>query len=372
MLLHAAAAPRQLCFFVAPTLKQAAEIAWTPLIDLAPSPIVRRIRRSDLEIELINGSIIRLCGPSHLRGSGLNYVVLDEYAHCSQPELWSEVVRPMLADRQGQAFICSTPHGLNHFYELYSEAKNRNDCATFQFPTHSGGFVPAPELELLRSTMDARSYAQEIEARFEPKEGRIYFAFSSEMNVREVTPDPYLKLLVGIDFNVSQMSAVIAQRVRDECHIVDEICLKDSNTYELMAVLTQRYPEGGIVHPDPTGFARKTSAQAGVTDHSIIQEYGWNVYRTKPYPIVNRINGVNALLRNANGRTRLWIDPKCKNLIRSLDGLVYKPDTNIPDKSTGLDHMGDALGYLVGAVFPSGDPSAWSMRDAITGADLMD
>jgi hypothetical protein len=220
--------------------------------------------------------------------------------------------------------------------------------------------------------MDARSYAQEIEARFEPKEGRIYFAFSSEMNVREVTPDPYLKLLVGIDFNVSQMSAVIAQRVRDECHIVDEICLKDSNTYELVAVLTQRYPEGGIVHPDPTGFARKTSAQAGVTDHSIIQEYEWNVYRTKPYPIVNRINGVNALLRNANGRTRLWIDPKCKNLIRSLDGLVYKPGTNIPDKSTGLDHMGDALGYLVGAVFPSGDPSAWSMRDAITGADLMD
>src|SRR5205085_8145526 len=106
-------------------------------------------------------------------------------------------------------------------------------------------------------------------------------------------------------------------------------------------------------------------------DHTIIQGYGWKVYPTKPYPVVNRINAVNALLRNANGRTRLWIHPKCKNLIRSLEGLVYKQGTNIPDKSTGLDHMGDALGYLVGAVFPAVDPNGWSVRHAITGADLM-
>jgi len=49
---------------------------------------------------------------------------------------------------------------------------------------------------------------------------------------------------------------------------------------------------------------------------------------------------------------RLFIDHKCKNLIRALDGLTFKEGTNLPDKSTGLDHITDALGYLVMGVFP--------------------
>ena len=31
----------------------------------------------------------------------------------------------------------------------------------------------------------------------------------------------------------------------------------------------------------------------------------------------------------------------------SLAGLTYKEGTSIPDKKSGLDHMADALGYLV-------------------------
>jgi hypothetical protein len=34
-------------------------------------------------------------------------------------------------------------------------------------------------------------------------------------------------------------------------------------------------------------------------------------------------------------------------LIRGLDGLTYKEGTSQPDKSGGLDHITDALGYLL-------------------------
>jgi len=34
-------------------------------------------------------------------------------------------------------------------------------------------------------------------------------------------------------------------------------------------------------------------------------------------------------------------------VIKCLAGQTYKEGTQIPDKTSGLDHMNDALGYLV-------------------------
>jgi phage terminase large subunit len=56
---------------------------------------------SDLRVDLVNGSMIRLYGadnPDALRGPYLDGVVLDEFADM-KPEVWHEVVRPMSALR---------------------------------------------------------------------------------------------------------------------------------------------------------------------------------------------------------------------------------------------------------------------------------
>ena len=129
-----------------------------------------------------------------------------------------------------------------------------------------------------------------------------------------------------MDFNVDQMPAVVAQKVGGQCHVSDEIVLPNSNTYEMVAELLHRYPHNrGVVHPNPSGAARKTSAAVGQTDHAIIRQAGWGVYTIGSYPIVDRINTVNGMLQNANGVRRLFIDRKCKKLIRALDGLTFKP-----------------------------------------------
>ena len=59
------------------------------------------------------------------------------------------------------------------------------------------------------------------------------------------------------------------------------------------------------------------------------------------------MNAVQAMLKTAGGRRRLRIHPRATRLIRALDGLTYKDGTSIPDKSLGLDHITDALGYLI-------------------------
>jgi len=371
MLCHAVANPSQLCYFIAPTGKQAREIAWRKLLELTPSQFVSNVDKSRLGVELVNGSTIMLHGPGFLRGVGLDYVVLDEFAFMD-PFTWTEVVLPMLADREGRALICSTPNGFNHFYDMYNDAKTKQNWAVFHFATRHGSLVPPPELALLRESMDSRTYNQEIEARFEPHEGRVYYAFAREGNVAEVVHTHDLPLLVGMDFNVDPMTAVITQKVGNNCHVLDEIVLRNSNTPEMMAELCRRYPDHrGLVHPDPSGSARKTSAAVGVTDHAIIEQFGWDVYPMKPYPVIDRIAAVNALLRSASGDTRLRISPKCTHLIRALEGLTYKEGTRIPDKSSGFQHISDALGYLAMAVFPIVNRNGFSIRNAFTGEDLM-
>ena len=64
-------------------------------------------------------------------------------------------------------------------------------------------------------------------------------------------------------------------------------------------------------------------------------------------PVIDRIASVNTAFYNKVGETRLTVQPKCKSLIKCLDKQVYKEGTRAPDKSAGLDHMPDALGYLV-------------------------
>jgi len=342
----------QLCYYIAPTEDQAKEIAWRSLKEMVPPSLTLRTRESDLEIELVNHSLIKLHGPRFLRGAGLDFVVLDEFAYMPA-DLWPEVVRPMLVDREGRALIISTPQGFNHFYDLYQEALSRSGWAVFHFPTAHGGYVSANELALLRSSMDPRLYRQELEASFELQEGRVYHAFSRDSNVTNVPLIPGLPLLVGMDFNVNPMCAVVAQKAGEQCHVSAEIVLPNSNTFEMMDELVRRYPaQKGVVHPDPSGAARKTSSAVGQTDHAIIRQAGWQVYVMKPHQIVDRINAVNAMFHNANGERRLFIDHKCKHLIRGLDGLSFKEGTKIPDKSLGFDHITDALGYLMMGVFP--------------------
>ena len=352
LLRHAASAPGQVCYYIGPTERQAKEMGWRTLKQLVHPSLIRHIRESELEIELANRSLIKVHGPQSLRGAGLDCALLDECAYMPA-ELWPEVVRPMLADRAGRALLSSTPCGFNHFYDLYYEAQSRSDCAAFRFSTAQGGYVSPNELALLQSTMDAKLYAQEIEASFELETARVYHAFLRDQNVADVPLIPGPPLLVGMDFNINPMTAVVAQKVGGQCHVSAEIVLPNSNTFQMMEELLRRYPQHrGMVHPDPSGAARKTSAAVGQTDHVIIRQAGWDVYTVRPYPIVDRINSVNAMFQNANGQRRLFIDRQCKTLIRALDSLTFKAGTHLPDKSTGLDHITDALGYLVMGVSP--------------------
>lgn len=341
------------CWYVAPTYRMAKEIAWDALKHTIPkSHLARSPNETELSVRLINGSKIALKGadnPDSLRGLGLNFVVLDEFAMLDV-KLWEMVLEPALSDRRGRALFVGTPMGYNWAYDTYLRGVNdsHKDWRSWQFTTLEGGNVAPEEIESKRSSMDMRSFRQEFEASFETLHGRVYDNFDRLENVDASIVDNGTELLIGQDFNVNPMCSVIGVKAGDELHIIDALEIPTSNTEETAAELKRRYPNRRIiVCPDPSGNARKTSA-AGQTDFTILQRHGFYVDAPAQAPlIVDRVNAVQAMLKDASGRRRLKVHPRALALIKALDGQTYKPDTSIPDKSLGLDHPVDALGYLV-------------------------
>lgn len=350
--------PDSTVWYVAPTYRQAKQIVWRKLKNkLSDLRWSKKVNESELSIELKNGSIISLKGADSadsLRGVGLDYLVMDEFADID-PEAWYEVLRPTLADKEGGALFIGTPKGLGNWaHDLYNmPTEQPEQWASYQFTTVEGGNVKPEEIEAAKRDLDERTFRQEFLATFETYAGRIYYSFDRKGNVLTVEPVDTSVLHIGIDFNIDPMSAVIAVRLKDTLYVIDEIRMFSSNTQELVAEITARYPKSKIwAYPDPASRQRKTSA-GGSTDLTILQNAGFIVKcPTSHTPVRDRINAVNSRLKDSTGVRHLYISPNSKYTIEGLERQTYKEGTTQPDKDSGYDHQMDALGYMVDYMFP--------------------
>jgi len=354
LLNKALSAHNQNVWYVAPTYKAAKEIAWDMLSEQIPPDYITSKNETSLTITLLNGSIISLKGaekPDNLRGRSLDFVVLDEFADM-RPQAWYEVLRPSLSDREGGCLFIGTPRGRNHFYDLYGKGLDNDEgWQSYQYTTIEGGNVALSEIESAKADLDERTFQQEYQAEFVNYGGIIYYSFKREQSVIKHDGDRPV-IHVGMDFNLDPMSAVLMTRKGDTLHVFDEIVMFGSNTDEMVAEIRTRYGNGTIViYPDPASRQRKTSA-GGRTDLSILQNAGFEVrVRSSHAAVRDRINSVNSRLLSKDGHRRLFVDPKCKKVIESLERHTYKEGTSQPEKD-GFDHMNDALGYAVEYLYP--------------------
>ena len=346
--------PGEVYFYCAPTYRMAKDIAWKELKRLVPKTWIQAKNETDLRLDLINGSSIELKGTENamaLRGRSLAGVVLDEAAFMER-DVWAEVIRPALADKQGWALFISTPDGTaSWFYDMWCFCGEQewDDWQRWSFTTIEGGNVKKEEVEAARSQLDARTFRQEFEASFENLTGLVAISFSDENIDKEVADLHMLPLLLGLDFNVDPMAGICAVKHNDTLYVFDEIMLTGgATTWDFTEEVVRRYGVDRriIACPDPTGSARKTSG-VGVTDHNILRRSGFTVMSPKsPWKIRDKITAVNTALYDANGERRTLIHPRCKELIKALRTLTYAPNTGLPNKNLGVDHAFDAFGYL--------------------------
>lgn len=216
--------------YVAPFLSQAKEVAWEYIKRYA-APIIADKNESELWVELRTGARIRVHGadnPDRLRGAYLDGVILDEYADM-RPGVWGEVIRPMLADRQGWGTFIGTPKGKNEFWDMCMRAQG--DPAWFHavLKASETGILPADELAEAALDMTPEQYAQEFECSFDAAILGAYYGLliaaaerSGRIGVYQV--DPLFPVHTAWDLGIGDSTAIwLWQAVPGGLRVIDHI-----------------------------------------------------------------------------------------------------------------------------------------------------
>ena len=157
-------------WYIAPTFNQGKEIMWGLLKSLGKDVISSSLENT-ATLKLVNGRTIKIKGsdrPDTLRGVGVGFVVLDEYAFM-KPEVWDLIIRPTLADVIGSALFIGTPDGKNHFYDLYVQGNSEDhpEWESFTSMSIDNPTLPPAEIAEAEKVMTKQAFRQEFEASFE-------------------------------------------------------------------------------------------------------------------------------------------------------------------------------------------------------------
>lgn len=166
-------------YYVAPTFTQGKEILWPVLKELG-SELIEQAYENEASLRLVNGRTIHIKGadrPNSLRGTGLSYVVLDEYAFMKE-EVWEMIISPQLSRSEGGALFIGTPDGKNHFYELFNQGNNPlfTEWKSWHFGSVENPFLPRAEIEAAEQRMSKERFEQEMMASFDGGSGAVMTA----------------------------------------------------------------------------------------------------------------------------------------------------------------------------------------------------
>lgn len=181
--------------YIAPTYKQAKNVAWDYLKKYSRPIPNHKPNESELRIDYPNGSRINLFGadnPDSLRGIALWGVVFDEYSQ--QPSnIFTEIIRPTLTDHEGYAIWIGTPKGKNEFYRLYEKAKKKENWLALHLTVEDSHIISEKELADNRETMSEDEFNQEYYCSFEAALKGAYYTeqIAQARKAGRITTVPY-------------------------------------------------------------------------------------------------------------------------------------------------------------------------------------
>lgn len=215
--------------YIAPLYNQAKDIAWSYLKQYAYPLLSAPPNESELRVDLINGSRIRLYGadnPDRLRGLYLDGVTLDEYGDM-KPSLWTDVIRPALSDRKGWATFIGTPKGKNDFWKIHNDARADSNWFSLVLRASETGLIDPDELAEARRQMGEDQYAQEYECSFDAAIKGAFYSdelrrAESEGRIGRVPVDRAVAVHTAWDLGISDSTAIwFVQCVGKERRLID-------------------------------------------------------------------------------------------------------------------------------------------------------
>lgn len=310
----------------------------------------------DYTLHLPGGDTKILCRSfeswSRIIGLNLAWVLADEIdtvAPSIAQKAFPKILGRLRSGNVRQFAAASTPEGFRWMWNTFGteEAQQRPDRRLIRMRSVDNPHLPSDFIERMKANYDPSLLQAYLEGQFcNLTTGQVYDRFDRAKHV--ITDIPNVEdepIRIGVDFNIGNMSAVIAVRLNNQLLIIDEVS-GAHDTDALAQEIRRRFPDRRIyAYPDASGGNRSTNASQ--TDIQILEGYGFTNQspRSNP-PIRDRVAAVQALLENGKGEVRLQVAANCKRTIECLELQSYT-EKGDPDKDAGHDHMNDGLGYLV-------------------------
>jgi len=349
-------------YYMLPTYSAARNIIWDcilingqRMLDFIPSELIKSKNEQRMQIKLMNGSIIQMCGSdsynTSLVGTNPRGIIFSEFSQADEDAY--KYARPILAANGGWVLFVSTPRGKNHFYNFYKIAQdNPETWFLSKLTLDDTRHISLEEIQkdrddgLISEDLIQQEYYTSFDLGIE---GAYYTKYLDKMRLNgqigDVPWDQAHKVYVAMDIGYSDATSivffqVIGQRICIiDCyenskmgleHYIDLIERKPYNYHRFYA------PHDMRVHEFGTGMTRlEKAAQLGIN--------------FKITPMTSLEDGIEAV------RTvlpRCWIDERhCKKVIDALENYrqeydsvngVYKRKP-IHDR---FSHMADALRYM--------------------------
>lgn len=309
--------------YLAPYYAQAKSIAFDYLMKFS-EPVRANHNVSELWVELINGSRIRLFGADNadsLRGLYLDGVVLDEFADM-KPSIWGAVLRPLLSDRRGWATFIGTPKGHNQFWEIYNNATKDSSWYVKTLRASQTGLIPQDELDDAKKMQTQDQYLAEWECDFESAiigafYGKEMRQLTDQGRITDIAYDPMFPVHTAWDLGYSDDTAIWwFQVVHGEIRMLDYHSSNGQPVAFYAGIIQSREAERGYVygtHYLPHDARAKTLA----SNRSIIEQLSDKI-ALKSMKIVPMLSLQDGIQATRLALTRSWFDHKCEDGIECL------------------------------------------------------
>lgn len=346
--------PNGTVFYIAPTYRQAKQIAWRELLQMLPPQLIRRKVETDLFLELWNGCVLQLAGAEdldHLRGIKMHHYVLDEASYIK------EEVRPLLDGQllgnveSGGADYISSPNktGKNWFSSFHKDAMRKMQAgdpewAAFFFTLYDNPTIPKGDIDKLKANVPDDVWNLEYLAQESEFAGTKYSEFSYERHVMVLDEKTNSKLPTfrALDYGLLHPTVCLWAKVNKEAgwiYIYDEFFRNGLIIEEICNVIKEKT---GDVPIQLTVIDPSANRRDIITGRSLKDEFA----RCG----VGCVDGDRRGADNIGGRgvsivkmmlkrNMVRISPRCKNLILELQNLQWGQKEG--------DDATDALRYLL-------------------------
>ena len=298
--------------------------------------------------------------PERIVGFQIGNAYLDEFDTLKTEnalQVWQKVIarirQAMPKGQSNRILVATTPEGHKATYQLFKKEPKPN-YRLIQASTYSNPYLPEGYADSLKEIYPDNLINAYLNGEFvNLTNGTVFNEYDRDKNRSNEEVKEGELLRIGMDFNVTNMSAVVYVKREESYHAVDEF-YGVFDTPSMIYAIKEKYPNHTIyVYPDASGRSRKT-VDASISDISLLEQANFRVYAHNSNPFIkDRVLAANVAFK----QKLLYInDSKCKELARCFELLAYD-NAGKPDKSSGYDHLTDAATYPVAYELPINKPA---------------